>query len=148
MVTQYAARAANFANEWNPNTTLPDGPADIVGFMQPRRLDGTFDYTDPRHCSVNDPTHSTCFLDVNNHDGFYEGSPMLVRVPGLFGAWGGLIHGALTSSTPRCVFLSGYRQQQIDQPFNSMCRMIRRSSLSYRVGRMRSSHDWTSSSTM
>jgi len=34
-------------------------------------------FTDPRHCSVNDPTHSTCFLDSNNHDGFYESSPMV-----------------------------------------------------------------------
>lgn len=40
---------------------------------------GVFDmYTDPRHCSVNDPTHSTCFLDAGDHDGFYESSPMVV----------------------------------------------------------------------
>jgi hypothetical protein len=31
-------------------------------------------FTDPRHCSIHDPTHSTCFLDPNAQDGFYEGS--------------------------------------------------------------------------
>ncbi|KAI0081607.1 glycoside hydrolase family 92 protein [Panus rudis PR-1116 ss-1] len=77
--TKYAQRAGNFVNVWNPNTTVP-GRDDIVGMMQPRFQDGTFNFTDPRHCSVNDPTHSTCFLDANNHDGFYESSP-IVYVP-------------------------------------------------------------------
>ncbi|KAI0251580.1 glycoside hydrolase family 92 protein [Lactifluus subvellereus] len=75
--TKYATRAGYFVNNWNPNTTVPGGPQSIVGMMQPRRMDGTFNYTDPRHCSVNDPTHSTCFLDPNAVDGFYESSPLL-----------------------------------------------------------------------
>ena len=45
---------------------------------KPRFLNGTFNYTDPRHCSVHDPLHSTCFLNAQNHDGFYEGSPIVV----------------------------------------------------------------------
>lgn len=45
--------------------------------MQPRFLNGTFNYTDPRHCSVNDPTQSTCYLDAINTDGFYESSPLV-----------------------------------------------------------------------
>ncbi|KAI9437962.1 glycoside hydrolase family 92 protein [Lactarius indigo] len=74
---KYAARAGYFVNNWNPNTTMPDGPPSVVGMMQPRKVDGTFTYTDPRHCSPNDPTHSTCFLDPTAVDGFYEGSPLL-----------------------------------------------------------------------
>lgn len=27
---------------------------------------------------MNDPLHSTCFLDAVNTDGFYEGSPIVV----------------------------------------------------------------------
>ncbi|KAI9449063.1 glycoside hydrolase family 92 protein [Lactarius psammicola] len=74
---KYATRAGYFVNNWNSNTTMPDGPPSVVGMMQPRKVDGTFTYTDPRHCSPNDPTHSTCFLDPSNIDGFYEGSPLL-----------------------------------------------------------------------
>ncbi|KAI0319732.1 glycoside hydrolase family 92 protein [Amylostereum chailletii] len=73
----YAGRAANFVFSWNPNVTMPGGPDSVVGMMQPRLRNGTFAYTDPRHCSINDPTHSTCFLDSTIHDGFYEGSPIL-----------------------------------------------------------------------
>ncbi|KZT08230.1 glycoside hydrolase family 92 protein [Laetiporus sulphureus 93-53] len=73
---KYAERAANYINVWNPNTTVPGRP-DIVGMMQPRFLNGTFNYTDPRHCSVNDPTQSTCYLNAANKDGFYESSPLV-----------------------------------------------------------------------
>ncbi|KAH9919561.1 glycoside hydrolase family 92 protein [Fomitopsis serialis] len=76
---KYAERAGNFVNVWNPNVTVP-GRDDIVGMMQPRFLNGTWNYTDPRHCSVNDPTQSTCYLTPTNTDGFYESSP-LVYVP-------------------------------------------------------------------
>ncbi|ETW77620.1 glycoside hydrolase family 92 protein [Heterobasidion irregulare TC 32-1] len=75
---KYAARAGNFVNVWNPNVTMPGGPASVLGMMQPRFVNGTFNYTDPRHCSgVNDPEHATCFLNAANKDGFYEGSPIL-----------------------------------------------------------------------
>ncbi|KAJ3019459.1 hypothetical protein NUW54_g78 [Trametes sanguinea] len=30
-----------------------------------------------RHCSIHDPLQSTCFLNAQNHDGFYEGSPIV-----------------------------------------------------------------------
>ncbi|OCH84461.1 glycoside hydrolase family 92 protein [Obba rivulosa] len=73
---KYAQRAGNFINVWNPNTTVPGRP-DIVGMMQPRFENGTFNFTDPRHCSVNDPLQSTCFLDARNVDGFYESSPLV-----------------------------------------------------------------------
>ncbi|CAL1712499.1 unnamed protein product [Somion occarium] len=73
---KYSKRAGNFINVWNPNTTVP-GNDSIVGMMQPRFADGTFNFTDPRHCSVNDPTQATCFLNAANKDGFYEGSPIV-----------------------------------------------------------------------
>ncbi|KAF8797553.1 hypothetical protein BYT27DRAFT_7228919 [Phlegmacium glaucopus] len=68
---KYLKRAANFMNLWNPNITIPDSP-NVVGVMQPRFANGTFNFTDPRHCSVHDPAHSTCFLNAANRDGFYE----------------------------------------------------------------------------
>ncbi|KAI0697371.1 glycoside hydrolase family 92 protein [Cytidiella melzeri] len=74
--TKYAQRAGNFVNNWNPNITMPGFPS-IKGMMQPRFLNGTFNFTDPRHCSVNDPLMSTCFLNAVNTDGFYEGSPIV-----------------------------------------------------------------------
>ncbi|KAI0708309.1 glycoside hydrolase family 92 protein [Earliella scabrosa] len=73
---KYFQRSANFVNVWNPNVTFP-GVDDIKGFMQPRFIDGTFNYTDPRHCSIHDPTKATCFLNAVRHDGFYEGSPIV-----------------------------------------------------------------------
>lgn len=45
---------------------------------QPKYANGSFFYTDPRHCTVHDPKHSTCFLDGFNKDGFYEGGPIVV----------------------------------------------------------------------
>ncbi|PIL28602.1 hypothetical protein GSI_08644 [Ganoderma sinense ZZ0214-1] len=72
---KYAQRSQNFQNVWNENVTFP-GQTDIVGFMQPRFANGQFNYTDPRHCSIHDPTSSTCFLNAQRHDGFYEGSPI------------------------------------------------------------------------
>ncbi|OBZ76244.1 hypothetical protein A0H81_02953 [Grifola frondosa] len=72
---KYAQRAGNFANVWNPNTTVPG--SNIVGMMQPRLANGTFNFTDPRHCSVHDPEQATCFLNAANKDGFYESSPIV-----------------------------------------------------------------------
>ncbi|KAJ3895347.1 glycoside hydrolase family 92 protein [Lentinula edodes] len=77
---KFAKRSNGAFNMWNPNVTLPGFPG-VIGMMQQKSSTGAFDmYTDPRHCSVNDPTHSTCYLDSNNHDGFYESSPMVVSV--------------------------------------------------------------------
>lgn len=81
-------------NNWNADVAVP-GHANIKGMMQvcgstkrwtvtdvrnlqPRFLNGTFNFTDPRHCSVNDPLMSTCFLNAVNKDGFYESSPIVV----------------------------------------------------------------------
>ncbi|KAF9044979.1 glycoside hydrolase family 92 protein [Panaeolus papilionaceus] len=73
---KYLKRSGNFANVWNPNITVPGAP-NIVGMMQPRFADGTFNFTDPRHCSIHDPTGATCFLNAARRDGFYEGSPII-----------------------------------------------------------------------
>lgn len=74
--TKYFERATNFLNVWNANVTVP-GHEDIVGMMQPRFADGSWNYTDPRHCSVHDPEKATCFLNALRRDGFYEGSPIV-----------------------------------------------------------------------
>ncbi|KAF9059872.1 glycoside hydrolase family 92 protein [Rhodocollybia butyracea] len=72
---KFTLRANGSFNMWNSNTTLPGFPS-VTGMMQLKSKDGVFDkYTDPRHCSVNDPKHATCYLDPSNHDGFYEASP-------------------------------------------------------------------------
>ncbi|EJD01967.1 glycoside hydrolase family 92 protein [Fomitiporia mediterranea MF3/22] len=76
-VVKYQNRSGNFFNVWNPNTTVPGGPDFVKGMVQPRFANGTFNHTDPRHCSVNDPLHSTCFLNAANRDGFYESSPIV-----------------------------------------------------------------------
>ncbi|KAJ7096562.1 glycosyl hydrolase family 92-domain-containing protein [Mycena belliarum] len=73
---KYVTRAQNFHNSWNPNITAP-GVSNVAGFMQPRFANGTWNYTDPRHCSVNDPLHATCFLNAIRRDGFYEASPIV-----------------------------------------------------------------------
>ncbi|KAG7090436.1 hypothetical protein E1B28_009555 [Marasmius oreades] len=72
---KYVQRAGNYFNVWNPNITVPGTPS-VRGMMQPRTSNGTFDYTDPRHCSIHDPEGSTCFLG-GNLGGFYEGSPII-----------------------------------------------------------------------
>lgn len=78
--------------------TFP-GNNEIVGFMQvncrlirsyirllisfqPRFVDGQFNLTDPRHCSIHDPAKATCFLNAQRHDGFYESSPIVVCTMG------------------------------------------------------------------
>ena len=95
----YANRSRGFELVWNPETTILDeDEQEVVGikgfmqvsvsstswnaydkcFIQPKYQNGTFFYTDPRHCTVHDPKHSTCFLDGFNKDGFYEGGPIVV----------------------------------------------------------------------
>ncbi|KAF5372699.1 hypothetical protein D9615_009852 [Tricholomella constricta] len=73
---KYVQRAGNFVNVWNPNITVPGGPG-VIGMVQPRFADGTFNFTDPRHCSIHDPEMATCFLNAARRDGFYEGSPIV-----------------------------------------------------------------------
>ncbi|KAI0033572.1 glycoside hydrolase family 92 protein [Vararia minispora EC-137] len=75
---KYAGRAGNFVNHWNPETTMPDGPSSVRGMMQPRLKNGSFSYTDPRHCSPHAPPRSgTCYFSAGDLTGFYEGSPLL-----------------------------------------------------------------------
>ncbi|KAG6888312.1 hypothetical protein C0995_009249 [Termitomyces sp. Mi166 len=78
---KYTQRASNFANLWNPNITVPGGPG-VIGMIQPRFANGTFNFTDPRHCSVHDPAKATCFLNAANRDGFYEYTAKLVELQG------------------------------------------------------------------
>ncbi|KAG6844803.1 hypothetical protein H0H87_003629 [Tephrocybe sp. NHM501043] len=73
---KYSQRAGNFANVWNPNITVPGGPG-VMGMVQPRFANGTFNFTDPRHCSIHDPEKATCFLNAARRDGFYEASPIV-----------------------------------------------------------------------
>jgi predicted alpha-1,2-mannosidase len=73
---KYAQRAENFVNVWNPNVSVPGSPS-ILGMMQPRFKNGTFNFTDPRHCSVHDPLMASCFLNAADRDGFYEASPIV-----------------------------------------------------------------------
>ncbi|KAF5373213.1 hypothetical protein D9757_010545 [Collybiopsis confluens] len=73
---KYAKRAENSFNLWNPNVSVPGTPS-VAGMMQPRFKDGTFNFTDPRHCSIHDPEMATCFLNAVNRDGFYESSPIV-----------------------------------------------------------------------
>jgi len=73
---KYLGRAGNFFNVWNPDVSVPGSP-EIKGMMQLRFANGTFNFTDPRHCSIHDPAQATCFLNAANRDGFYEGSPII-----------------------------------------------------------------------
>ncbi|KAF9261888.1 hypothetical protein L218DRAFT_463546 [Marasmius fiardii PR-910] len=73
---KYVQRAGNFVNSWNPDVVAPDHPG-IIGFMQPKFANGTWNYTDPRHCSIHDPLKATCFLNAIRRDGFYESSPIV-----------------------------------------------------------------------
>ncbi|KAJ3768583.1 glycoside hydrolase family 92 protein [Lentinula raphanica] len=73
---KYSKRANNSFNVWNPDITVPGAPG-VAGMMQPRFKNGTFNFTDPRHCSIHDPEMATCFLNAANRDGFYESSPIV-----------------------------------------------------------------------
>ncbi|KAJ7274823.1 glycosyl hydrolase family 92-domain-containing protein [Mycena rebaudengoi] len=73
---KYVSRAQNYLHSWNPNITVPD-VSNVAGFMQPRFANGTFNFTDPRHCSLHDPLQATCFLNAIRRDGFYESSPIV-----------------------------------------------------------------------
>ncbi|KLO11779.1 glycoside hydrolase family 92 protein [Schizopora paradoxa] len=77
----YSNRSKGYELVWNPNTTIQDDDfvdiEGIKGFFQPRQADGKFRKTDPRHCTVHDPAHSTCYLDGGDTTGFYEGGPIV-----------------------------------------------------------------------
>ncbi|CEL59327.1 putative glycosidase Rv0584 OS=Mycobacterium tuberculosis GN=Rv0584 PE=3 SV=1 [Rhizoctonia solani AG-1 IB] len=70
---KYTKRASNFLNSWDDTVSI-DGH---TGFIQNRFQNGTFNFTDPRHCSIHDPLESTCYLNAINTDGFYESSPIV-----------------------------------------------------------------------
>jgi putative alpha-1,2-mannosidase len=73
---KYAQRAGNFANVWNPDITVPGGSG-VSGMMQPRFINGSFSFIDPRYCSPNGPSGASCNLNALNRDGFYEASPIV-----------------------------------------------------------------------
>ncbi|QRV87315.1 glycoside hydrolase family 92 protein [Ceratobasidium sp. AG-Ba] len=70
---KYSKRATNYANSWDDSVSI----AGHHGFIQNRYQNGTFNFTDPRHCSIHDPLESTCYLNAINTDGFYESSPIV-----------------------------------------------------------------------
>ncbi|KAG8753287.1 hypothetical protein FRC12_011599 [Ceratobasidium sp. 428] len=70
---KYSKRAANFMNSWDRSVSI----AGHHGFIQNKYQNGTFNFTDPRHCSIHDPLKSTCYLNAVNTDGFYESSPIV-----------------------------------------------------------------------
>ncbi|CAE6525000.1 unnamed protein product [Rhizoctonia solani] len=80
---KYTQRASNFVNSWDDSVSI----AGHTGFIQNRFQNGTFNYTDPRHCSIHDPRHSTCYLNAVNTDGFYESSPIVVDITYISSTW-------------------------------------------------------------
>ncbi|KAF8603565.1 glycoside hydrolase family 92 protein [Ceratobasidium sp. AG-I] len=70
---KYAKRAGNFVNSWDDSVSI----GGHIGFIQNKYQNGTFNFTDPRHCSIHDPLKSTCYLNAINTDGFYESSPIV-----------------------------------------------------------------------
>ncbi|KAI0658157.1 glycoside hydrolase family 92 protein [Cubamyces menziesii] len=74
---KYAKRAGNFVNVWNPNMTVTGSESIFQGMVQPRFVNGSFGFTDPKHCSPNDNSGENCFLFNTNFDGFYESSPIV-----------------------------------------------------------------------
>ncbi|KAG8756605.1 hypothetical protein FRC11_005187 [Ceratobasidium sp. 423] len=70
---KYTKRASNFINSWDASVSI----AGHTGFIQNKFQNGTFNFTDPRHCSIHDPLESTCYLNAVNTDGFYESSPIV-----------------------------------------------------------------------
>lgn len=78
---KYMQRSTNWRNLWNAqqSDSFIQGPEEVKfssykGFLQPRRLDGTFEHHDTRLCSPVHEMHK-CYLDT--HYGTYEGSPWL-----------------------------------------------------------------------
>lgn len=75
---KYSARAENWKPLLKENQTsdLPDGEnTGYVGFLEPKKLDGTWGYQDPTFCSpLNNFT--SCYLNANGHE-TYEGSSWL-----------------------------------------------------------------------
>ncbi|KAF5327381.1 hypothetical protein D9619_003897 [Psilocybe cf. subviscida] len=69
---KYLGRAINFLSVWNFRLTVPDSSTLVSSVMQ-RFANGTFNFKDPRHCSIHEPAKATCLLDAANRDGFYVG---------------------------------------------------------------------------
>ena len=65
-VETYVNRSGNWFNVFNPNQTSAVNGQDsgFVGFVQPRRSDGSWVYADPAKCSpLDDP--DDCYLNSN-----------------------------------------------------------------------------------
>lgn len=65
---QFVKVAGDWQNLWNSNVT----DSGFSGFIQPRFLNGSFSFVDPRFCS---PVlgHTSCFLNEQGGE-FYEGT--------------------------------------------------------------------------
>src|ERR1700761_1560670 len=143
----------NFINLWNENVTFP-GNDSIKGFLQvylfhllpsfhslvcvfqPRFLNGTFNFTDPRHCSIHDPQKGTCFLNAANRDGFYEDAPIVVRLCPLLVNVLTLIHTpyiVLPGKNTNIFGLNGVRTN--NEPLNSLRHMMLHPLSSFKEGR-------------
>ena len=72
--TKYMNRSANWKNLYLANQTsaIDDEDTGFVGYLQPRNLDGTWNYQDPIHCSPLLNQHS-CYLNDQGGES-YEGS--------------------------------------------------------------------------
>lgn len=77
---KYLERSKNWKNVWNPEQEDQDeadgstAASTFKGFLQPRLLNGTFDYQNPRLCSPIYEQHR-CYFDTQYAT--YEGSPWL-----------------------------------------------------------------------
>ena len=110
-------------------------------------MNGTFVYTDPRHCTVHDPKHSTCYLDGVNKDGFYEGGPIVVSPLGSgFSTFVTDLSTVLSGNYPGSSFRKWFRKWFLTR--SSMSRTTPRSSSSFRVDLNRSLDDLILSSIM
>lgn len=70
-------RQRDDASEWClvSDTSFPVSKGRLT--TKPRFANGTWNHTDPRHCSIHDPEKATCFLNAARRDGFYEASPIV-----------------------------------------------------------------------
>jgi putative alpha-1,2-mannosidase len=74
---KYVGRSGNWKNVFNPDQpgTVNGTDTGFVGFVQPKNLNGTWNFQDPGACSpIDDP--NGCYLNPTGQE-TYEGSPWL-----------------------------------------------------------------------
>jgi predicted alpha-1,2-mannosidase len=81
---KYMQRSSNWKNLFNPtqSSLISGRDTGFVGFLQPKTMNGTFEYQDPIVCS-NELEMDGCYLNPNGLE-TYEGNPWLytLYVPG------------------------------------------------------------------